>query len=58
MAFTVLKTSFLTKKTLPELCQKPLKNTKIKNQKPLSGYQKQRLAVAIEALNNPIFSTW
>ncbi len=53
----VLKTPFLTKKTLPKLCQKPLKNAKMKNQKPLSDYQKQRLVVAIEALNNPIFST-
>lgn len=29
----------------------------MKNQKLLSDYQKQRLVVAIEALNNPIFST-
>ena len=30
---------------------------KMKNQKPLSDHQKGRLLVAIEALQNPIFST-
>jgi len=30
---------------------------KMKNQKPLSEHQKGRLLVAMEALQNPIFST-
>jgi len=44
-------------KTLSKLCQKTLKNCKMKNQKPLSEHQKRSLSNAITALNNPIFST-
>ncbi len=37
--------------------QKSAKLIKMRNKKPLSVYQKQRLCAAIEALKNPIFST-
>jgi len=52
----ISKRAFFDKKTLPKLCQKLLKNTKMKNQKPLSEHQKGRLLVAMEALNNPAIS--
>jgi hypothetical protein len=40
-----------------KLRQKSAKLAKMRNKKPLSEYQKERLGAAIEALQNPIFST-
>jgi hypothetical protein len=40
-----------------KVSQKSAKSVKMTNKKPLSEYQKQRLGVALEALQNPIFST-
>jgi len=40
-----------------KLRQKSAKLAKMRNKKPLSEYQKQRLGAAMEALQNPIFST-
>jgi hypothetical protein len=53
-------TPILSEKTHQKVVKNQKKHPKMhkmKNQKPLSEYQKQRLGAAIEALKNPIFST-